>query len=72
MLQILQAIDSNPADKTKATLIFGNVTEADILLRKEFEGQSSPSPLSSPLASFPPRPSLSHNVRVTDMTLRKR
>lgn len=43
MLQLLQAIDTNPADKTKATLIFGNVTEADILLRKEFEGQPPPS-----------------------------
>ncbi|GAA5918680.1 hypothetical protein JCM6882_006213, partial [Rhodosporidiobolus microsporus] len=35
--QVIQAIDSNPADKTKATLIFANVTEEDILLRKEFE-----------------------------------
>lgn len=40
MYQILQEIDSNPLDKTKATLIFANVTEADILLRKEFEGKS--------------------------------
>ena len=47
MLQILQAIDSNPADKTKATLIFGNVTEADILLRKEFEGQFRTAPVLS-------------------------
>lgn len=38
MWQIMQAIDANPADKTKAVLVFGNVTEADILLRKEFEG----------------------------------
>ncbi|GAA6013651.1 hypothetical protein JCM10207_004803 [Rhodosporidiobolus poonsookiae] len=35
--QVLQAIDANPNDKTKATLIFANVTEEDILLRKEFE-----------------------------------
>lgn len=38
MYQIMQQIDSNPADKTKATLIFGNVTEQDVLLRKEFQG----------------------------------
>ncbi|GAA6064251.1 hypothetical protein JCM10212_006003 [Sporobolomyces blumeae] len=37
MWQVLQAIDANPDDKTKATLIFSNQTEADILLRKEFE-----------------------------------
>lgn len=41
MYQIMQEIDSNPSDKTKATLIFGNVTEEDILLRKEFEGELS-------------------------------
>ncbi|GAA5859346.1 hypothetical protein JCM1840_004573 [Sporobolomyces johnsonii] len=37
MWQILQAVNANPEDKTKATLIFSNVTEEDILLRKEFE-----------------------------------
>jgi cytochrome-b5 reductase len=42
---------SNPEDKTKATLIFSNVEERDILLRKEFEGEVTkaktnfPSPL---------------------------
>ncbi|SCZ89004.1 BZ3500_MvSof-1268-A1-R1_Chr1-1g00887 [Microbotryum saponariae] len=35
MWQILQQIANDPNDKTKATLIYSNVTEADILLRKE-------------------------------------
>ena len=39
MWQILQAIDANPSDKTKVTLVFSNQTEEDILLRKEFEGE---------------------------------
>ncbi|GAA5910049.1 hypothetical protein JCM8208_000939 [Rhodotorula glutinis] len=42
--QILQAIDANPQDKTKATLIFANVTEEDILLRKEFEDLAARKP----------------------------
>ncbi|KAL8276245.1 hypothetical protein RQP46_011362 [Phenoliferia psychrophenolica] len=37
MWQIIQQIDSDPTDKTKAVLVFGNVSEADILMRKEFE-----------------------------------
>ncbi|BGP18733.1 hypothetical protein JCM10213_009212 [Rhodosporidiobolus nylandii] len=44
MWQVLQAIDSNPEDKTKATLIFSNVTEEDILLRKEFEALQQKKP----------------------------
>lgn len=44
MWQIMQQIDSNPSDTTKATLIFGNVTEADILLRKEFEDLAARKP----------------------------
>ncbi|KAG1151929.1 hypothetical protein G6F37_005000 [Rhizopus arrhizus] len=35
MLQIIKAILRNPKDKTKISLIFGNVTKADILLEKE-------------------------------------
>jgi len=42
--QTLQAIESNPEDKTKATLIFSNVTEEDILLRKEFESLAAKKP----------------------------
>ncbi|KAH8899365.1 ferredoxin reductase-like protein [Thozetella sp. PMI_491] len=35
MFQLLRAIFNNPNDKTKVTLVFGNVTEEDILLRNE-------------------------------------
>ena len=35
--QVLQEIDQNPEDKTKATLVFSNVEEKDILLRKELD-----------------------------------
>lgn len=37
MWQLARAIFSNPEDKTKVTLVFGNVTHDDILLRREFE-----------------------------------
>ena len=35
MYQLIRAIFSNPNDKTKVTLVFGNVTEDDILLKRE-------------------------------------
>lgn len=35
MYQLARQIFKNPDDKTKVTLVFGNVTEEDILLRKE-------------------------------------
>lgn len=35
MYQLAKGIFSNPDDKTKVTLVFGNVSEEDILLRKE-------------------------------------
>ncbi|KAI9725653.1 MAG: NADH-cytochrome b5 reductase [Chrysothrix sp. TS-e1954] len=35
MWQVIRNIFKNPEDKTKITLVFGNVTEQDILLRKE-------------------------------------
>ncbi|OHE96683.1 oxidoreductase NAD-binding domain-containing protein [Colletotrichum orchidophilum] len=35
MYQLTRAIFNNPEDKTKVTLVFGNVTEEDILLKKE-------------------------------------
>lgn len=35
MYQVIQAILNNPKDHTKISLIFANVTEDDILLRKE-------------------------------------
>ncbi|KAH8813232.1 hypothetical protein F5884DRAFT_329752 [Xylogone sp. PMI_703] len=37
MYQVARAIFSNPDDKTKVTLIFGNVTEDDILLKSEWD-----------------------------------
>ncbi|KAI9648640.1 NADH-cytochrome b5 reductase [Ciborinia camelliae] len=37
MYQIARAIFNNPADKTKVTLVFANVTEEDILLKRELE-----------------------------------
>lgn len=36
MYQLCRAIFQNPDDKTKVTLVFGNITEEDILLKKEF------------------------------------
>lgn len=35
MWQLIRAIFKNPEDKTKVTLVFGNLTEEDILLKKE-------------------------------------
>ncbi|RKF77896.1 NADH-cytochrome b5 reductase 2 [Golovinomyces cichoracearum] len=35
MYQLARTIFKNPEDKTKVTLVFGNVTEDDILLKKE-------------------------------------
>ena len=37
MYQLCRAIFKNPEDKTKVTLVFGNVTEEDILLKREFQ-----------------------------------
>ncbi|KAL1970606.1 hypothetical protein VTN77DRAFT_4250 [Rasamsonia byssochlamydoides] len=37
MYQLIRAIFKNPEDKTKVTLVFGNVTEDDILLKKELD-----------------------------------
>merc|ERR1712144_67872 len=37
MLQVAEAILNNPEDKTKVSLIFANVTEGDIILRKELD-----------------------------------
>lgn len=37
MLQVAQHVLANPADKTKLTLIFGNVTEQDIICRSELD-----------------------------------
>ncbi|KAF7558773.1 hypothetical protein G7046_g5390 [Stylonectria norvegica] len=37
MYQLIRAIFNNPEDKTKVSLIFGNVTKEDILLKSKFE-----------------------------------
>ncbi|KAK2786898.1 NADH-cytochrome b5 reductase [Onygenales sp. PD_12] len=37
MYQLIRKIFSNPEEKTKVTLVFGNVTQDDILLKKELE-----------------------------------
>jgi len=37
MYQIIRAIFKNPQDKTKVTLVFGNIKEEDILLKRELE-----------------------------------
>ncbi|PGH14188.1 NADH-cytochrome b5 reductase 2 [Helicocarpus griseus UAMH5409] len=37
MYQLVRKIFSDPEDKTKVTLVFGNVKEEDILLKREFE-----------------------------------
>jgi len=37
MHQLCRAIFKNPADKTKVTLVYGNISEEDILLKKDFE-----------------------------------
>lgn len=37
MYQLIRAIFQNPEDKTKVTLVYGNVTEDDILLKKELQ-----------------------------------
>ena len=37
MYQLCRAIFGNPDDKTKVTLVFGNVGEEDILLKQEFQ-----------------------------------
>ncbi|THW88544.1 ferredoxin reductase-like protein [Aureobasidium pullulans] len=37
MYQLARAIFNNPNDKTKVTLVFGNVSEEDVLLKREWE-----------------------------------
>jgi len=37
MYQLMRAIFRNPEDKTKVTLVFGNITEEDILLKQELD-----------------------------------
>ncbi|KAK5992735.1 NADH-cytochrome b5 reductase 2 [Cladobotryum mycophilum] len=37
MYQLVRAIFNNPNDKTQVTLVFGNVSQEDILLKKKFD-----------------------------------
>ena len=37
MYQLARQVLNNPADKTKVSLVFGNLTEEDILLKEEWE-----------------------------------
>ena len=43
MWQLIQEIAANPSDKTKVTLLYGNKSEADILLREKFDELSKDS-----------------------------
>jgi len=44
MYQLARAVFKNPADKTKVTLVFGNMTEEDVLLKREWEDLESEFP----------------------------
>ncbi|KAK3301074.1 uncharacterized protein B0H64DRAFT_382548 [Chaetomium fimeti] len=44
MFQLCRAIFNNPDDKTKVTLVFGNVREDDILLKKELAALENTNP----------------------------
>jgi cytochrome-b5 reductase len=44
MFQLCRAIFNNPDDKTKVTLVFGNVREDDILLKKELDALENQNP----------------------------
>lgn len=44
MFQVIEAICSNPQDKTTVTLLYGNVSEVDILLRTELEALAALNP----------------------------
>jgi cytochrome-b5 reductase len=37
MYQLIRAIFNNPEDKTKVSLVFGNLSEKDVLLKRELE-----------------------------------
>ncbi|CDO52159.1 hypothetical protein DV495_003579 [Geotrichum candidum] len=44
LFQLIRAVSKNPADKTKVSLFYGNVSEDDILLKKELEEIQSKNP----------------------------
>ncbi len=61
MYQLIRAIFKNPEDKTKVSLVFGNIKEEDILLKKEISDLENEFPqrlrafytLDSPPESWP-------------------
>lgn len=44
LYQLIHAVDSNPADKTTVHLFYGNVSENDIILKKELEDIAAKKP----------------------------
>ena len=44
LFQLIHAIDKDPKDKTKVNLFYGNVSEDDILLKKELEAIQAKKP----------------------------
>ena len=42
--QVVDAILSNPADTTKVSLLFGNVSESDILLKESIDARAAAHP----------------------------
>lgn len=42
--QLMQAIDHNPSDKTKVTLLYSNQSEKDILLKEQFDRMAKDKP----------------------------
>ena len=44
MLQVIEEVLRNPADKTTLSLVFGNVTEADILLKSRIDALAAKHP----------------------------
>jgi cytochrome-b5 reductase len=43
-VQVADAILANPADKTKVTLLFANVSEGDILLKDKIDAMAAAHP----------------------------
>ena len=44
LCQVLDAICSNPADRTDVTLLFANMTEEDVILKKELDALADRNP----------------------------
>jgi len=44
MLQVVDEILANPADKTQVSLVFANISEADILMKKDIDARAAAHP----------------------------